>query len=289
MSAPPPTRLANNPTARRALQAAPRTHLRTTRANTPGALPSITRTNVAQPIPLVIIPRRSNRIALRNLRLISQEAINQLLLDNLTQDATPFIPTKLCAKPSAIVNYAHYAMPMIHHITGEHISSYKRLMNDPTTSEIWMTAFRKDFGAMNQGDDKTGQPGTNAMFVMNPANVPNIPKDRTCTYARVVVDHCPQQADPNRIRITAGGNLINYPGELTTRTADITTAKLLWNSVLSTPGAKYMCLDIKKFYLSAPLDRFEYMRIPFALFPPWIVEQYQLKDKVLNGHIYIEM
>jgi hypothetical protein len=38
--------------------------------------------------------------------------------------------------------------------------------------------------------------------------------------------------------------------------------------VLSMPGAKYMCLVIKNFYLSAPLDRFEYMRIPFALFPP---------------------
>jgi hypothetical protein len=132
-------------------------------------------------------------------------------------------------------------------------------MNDPATRDIWMKAFGKDFGGMAQGDKKTGQTGTNAMFVMHPADVPNIPKDRTVTYARVVVDHRPQKADPNRIRITAGGNLINYPGKLTTRTADIMTAKLLWNSVLSTPGAKYMCLDIKKNYLSAPLDRFEYM------------------------------
>jgi hypothetical protein len=84
----------------------------------------------------------------------------------------------------------------------------------------------------------------------------------------VVVDHRPQKADPNRIQITAGGNLINYPGDLTTCTANVTTAKLLWNSVLSMPEAKYMCLDIIFFYLSAPLDRFKYMRIPYALFPP---------------------
>jgi hypothetical protein len=152
-----------------------------------------------------------------------------------------------------------------------------------------MTAFGKDFGGMSQGDNKTGQKGTNAMFIMLPSNVPNIPKDRVITYARVVVNHRPQKADPNRIQITAGGNLINYPGKLTTQTANITTAKLLWNSMLSTPRAKYMTLDIKNFYLSALLDRFKYMRIPFTPFPPWIVKQYALKDKVLNGHIYLEM
>jgi hypothetical protein len=73
----------------------------------------------------------------------------------------------------------------------------------------------------------------------------------------------------------AGGNLINYPGELTTKT-DLTTSKLMWNSVLSTKGAKYMCLDIKNFYLTAPLDRFEYMKMPISLFPSWSHEQYNL-------------
>jgi hypothetical protein len=37
-----------------------------------------------------------------------------------------------------------------------------------------------------------------------------------------------------------GGNLIDYPGEVATRTVDLTLAKILWNSVLSTPGAKFM-------------------------------------------------
>jgi hypothetical protein len=126
---------------------------------------------------------------------------------------------------------------MIHPTTGKSISSYLHLMKDPATTETWMTAFGKDLGGMCQGDNKTGQKGTNAMFVMTPSDIPNIPKDRTITYAGVVVNHRPQKEDPNRIWITAGGNLINYPGELPTRTADITTTKLLWNSVISTPGA----------------------------------------------------
>jgi hypothetical protein len=32
----------------------------------------------------------------------------------------------------------------------------------------------------------------------------------------------------------------------------------MWNSVLSTVGARYMCLDIKNFYLTTPLHRYEY-------------------------------
>jgi hypothetical protein len=89
---------------------------------------------------------------------------------------------------------------------------------------------------------------------MTHAEILLIPAHRTITYAQVIVDFHPQKRDPHPIRITTGGNLINYPGELTTRTANLTTSTLMWNSVLSTKGAKYMCLDIKNFYLMAPLD-----------------------------------
>jgi hypothetical protein len=162
-------------------------------------------------------------------------------------------------------------------------------MKDPATAEIWMTTFGKDFGEISQGDNKMGQKETNAMFVMSPSKILQIPKDHVITYAWVVVNHRLQKEDPNCIRITPGGNLINYPGDLTTRMVNITTAKLHWNSVLSTPKAKFMCLDIKLFYPSAPLHRYEYMRIAFALFPPWIIDQYYLANMVHNGHIHVEM
>jgi hypothetical protein len=44
-------------------------------------------------------------------------------------------------------------------------------------------------------------------------------------------------------------------------------SKLIWYSVFSKEGAKYICMDIKIFYLTATLDRFEYMKIPIRLFP----------------------
>ena len=60
---------------------------------------------------------------------------------------------------------------MVHPVTGETISSYKKLMNDPTMAEVWQTAFGKDFGGMAQGDNKTGQNGADAMFVMTQEDI----------------------------------------------------------------------------------------------------------------------
>ena len=119
---------------------------------------------------------------------------------------------------------------------------------------------------MAQGDEKTGTKGKNCIFVMNHDEIANIPKDCVVTYTRVVVDFWPQKEDPNRVRITAGGNLIKYPGKLTTRTVDLTTSKLLWNSVISTNHARFVALDAGNFYLETPLERYEYMRLPLKQF-----------------------
>ncbi len=116
-------------------------------------------------------------------------------------------------------------------------------MHNPATAEVWQTAFGKDFGGMAQGYNKTEQKGTNAMFVMNHDEIQHAQAAKKFfTYANPVVDYQPQKEDPHPIWITAGGNLINYEGNASVRTADLYTAKLHWNSVVSTKDAKYMCL-----------------------------------------------
>ena len=142
---------------------------------------------------------------------------------------------------------------------------------------------------MAQGDNKTGTKGKQCIFVMSHDEIANIPKDRVVTYARIVVNFRPQKSDPNRVRMTAGGNLIKCPGDLTTRTADLTTSKLLWNSVLSTEGAKFMGLDVGNFYLETPMERYEYMKMPIALFPKHTIEQYNLNKNAKNGFVYLEI
>ena len=84
-------------------------------------------------------------------------------------------------------------------------------------------------------------------------------------------------------------HIITYRGNTSTRTADLTTSKLLWNSVLSTEGTRYMCLNIKNFYLTAALVYYEYMKIPLALFPEWIKKQYNLNTHARDGFVFLEI
>ncbi len=61
-------------------------------------------------------------------------------------------------------------------------------------------SFGKDFGGMAQGCNKTGQKGTNAMFVMNHDEIRHALKaNKFFTYANPVVDYRPQKEDPHRI------------------------------------------------------------------------------------------
>jgi hypothetical protein len=48
-------------------------------------------------------------------------------------------------------------------------------------------------------------------------------------------------------------------------------------------------LGYKKKNLIAPLDCFEYMKMPIPMFPAWIVKQYNLTQHVHKGYIYLEM
>jgi hypothetical protein len=101
-------------------------------------------------------------------RLVSQQALNAMTMQEVLTPPASFTQWHFVQKSykDTIPNYAHFALPMVHPTTGEIISSYKQLMNDPETAEIWQTAFGKDFGKMAQGDNKTGQKGTNSVFVM---------------------------------------------------------------------------------------------------------------------------
>jgi hypothetical protein len=87
-----------------------------------------------------------------------------------------------------------------------------------------------------------------------------------------------------------GGDRINYPDDCGTPTADLLTVKLLFNSIISTPDALFMTIDIKDFYLMTPMERHEYFRMKLDLFPEDIIEEYNLRDIVdSSGHIHCEV
>ena len=44
--------------------------------------------------------------------------------------------------------------------------------------------------------------------------------------------------------------MIDYPGEFSTQTSDLTTIKLYVNSIISDVKSRYMCMEINDFYLN---------------------------------------
>ena len=67
---------------------------------------------------------------------------------------------------------------------------------------------------------------------------------------RAVCNIQPQKTETHRTRLDARGNLIDYPGEVSTPTSDLPTMKLHVNSAISDVKSIYMCIDVKYFYLN---------------------------------------
>jgi hypothetical protein len=161
---------------------------------------------------------------------------------------------------------------------------YKDIMKHPLLGPRYKTGFVNELGRLCQGirDIK----GTNTSFFVE---LKNIPKDRKITYGKLVCDHKPNTAEKERVRLTVGGDRLDYSGEVATSTADITTFKILINSTLSTEQAEMMMMDIKNYYLGTPLPRYEYMRLPLAIIPDEVIQKYNLTDKAVDGWVYLEI
>jgi hypothetical protein len=104
-----------------------------------------------------------------------------------------------------------------------------------------------------------------------------------------VVDIKDHKEEKELTRLTFGGDQIEYPGEKSTRTAGLTTAKILINSVISTLGAKFLVIDINNFYLNTPLGRFKYMVINFSSLPQEMIDKYDFIRLAQDGKVYIEI
>ena len=128
--------------------------------------------------------------------------------------------------------------------------------------------------------------GTNTIFFVAKSS---IPYDHKVTYARMVATIRPTKAKFNRIRVTVGGNRLDFPGATTTHCDILTTTKFLLNSTISTPGARFMTLDIKDFYYGTAMARYEYMKLALACIPDEIVEQYNLCALSPDGWVYPEI
>jgi hypothetical protein len=177
----------------------------------------------------------------------------------------------------------HLANAVIHPVTGKEME-YMALMKDPRLQPLWKEGFGNECGRLFQGIQDIH--GTDTCFFIKLANVP---KDRKITYGKIVCDYKPHKKEKECIRLTVGGDRLDYSGDVATSTADITTFKILINSTLSTKDAAMMMMVIKNYYLGTPLPRFEYMKMLLSHFPEEIVQKYNLNALAVDGWVYIKI
>jgi hypothetical protein len=128
---------------------------------------------------------------------------------------------------------------------------YTALMKDRRLQPLWTRGFGNECGRLFQGIRYIS--GTDTCFFIK---LTNILKDIKITYVKIVCDYKPHKTEKERVRLTVGGDKLDYSVHVATSTADITTFKILINSTLSTEGAAMMMMDIKNYYLDIPLHRF---------------------------------
>jgi hypothetical protein len=216
-----------------------------------------------------------------------------------TVPTPPRVPNLILPEPDDPVHHryclrsqAHFASPPPQHqanvviddITGQALE-YRHLITGPN-QDLWRQSLANDLGRLAQGVGQRMPTGTNTIFFIPRSSVP---VGRKVTYGRLVSTIRPTKDETHRVRVTVGGDRLDFPGITTTQCASLTTTKCLLNSTLSTPGARFMVLDIKNFYYGTPMDRFEYMKLPLALIPDEIITQYDLNSIASNGYVYLEI
>jgi hypothetical protein len=161
-------------------------------------------------------PTRSSHRTLAVQSIIVYECVR---FRSATQGIAPPIvdPTTHAAMINAIVDR-----------TIAQLLEFRHIIADPKTRPTWMTPAANESSQLMDGLSR-GNEGTNTMSFIRKTQVP---KDRMVTYARFCCDYRPQKSERYQCRITVGGDRTDYEGDISTKTADLTTIKCLLNSVV---------------------------------------------------------
>ena len=105
-------------------------------------------------------------------------------------------------------------------------------------------------------------------------------------------DYRPLKKEPFQVRITVGGDKLDYLDDAGSPAANMLETKILLNSVISDAhkGARFMSADLKDHFLSTPMSNSEYMRVPYHRLPQDIKDTYNLDTIVTpDNYVYIKI
>jgi hypothetical protein len=101
-------------------------------------------------------------------------------------------------------------------------------------------------------------------------------------YTKFVCELKLSKAEVHCTRLTVGSDKIHYPGDVGAPTADLTLVKVHPNSVISTPGLRYMILDVKNFHFNTPMGRYKYIQVQIEDIPNEIIVISKFKRELTN-------
>ena len=128
---------------------------------------------------------------------------------------------------------------------------------------------------------------TNALFFIDKEEIP-ADRWKYMTYGEIVCNARPRKEETNHTRLTFGGNNTKTTIDCGTPTANLLTVKRLINGIVLAPGAKFLELDLKYFYLNTRMEWPEFLRMKFDNFHERVIEQYKLKDKSASMEFVIQ-
>ena len=108
----------------------------------------------------------------------------------------------------------------------------------------------------------------------------------------MVCDHRPLKKEKFRVRLTIGGDVLDYFDNTSSLAASFLESKLLINSVISDTnrGARFMTIDLKDYFLQSFLLEPEYLRIHSKYFLPDIRDKYNINSLIdSDGYVYCEV
>ncbi len=123
---------------------------------------------------------------------------------------------------------------------------YCHLIANPNTHATWTHSYGKELGWLAQG--MPGQvTGMDTIFFIPTDKVPRA-RAKDVTYGLITCLIKPEKTkEPNRTKLVAGGDRVHFPSYAGTPTTDLLIVKLLINSMISTPGARFFTMEIKNF------------------------------------------
>jgi hypothetical protein len=167
--------------------------------------------------------------------------------------------------------------------------NYRQLLRHLKYKDSWAKSAANEFGCLTQGLKDGRAKETNTIKLIHKDKVPD-KRMKDVMYGSFSCDFKPNKEEKERTRLTVGGDRINYPDDCGTPTADMILFKILINSILSTPNAKCIMIDIKDFYLRTPMERAEYMRLKILDIPEEVIQHYNLMLLVTqDGYVYCKI